>query len=80
MQQETGTTERDTNVVAQACIETASKPEHAAATGQEGTTEASKELEKAALQAEAAAMEDARNGLVSFRNTEMSQKKHHMCH
>ena len=73
VQQETGT-----KVVPQACIETASKPEHAAATGQEGTTEASKELEKAALQAEAAAMEDARNGLVSSGNGDEPKETPHV--
>ena len=73
VQQEIGT-----KVVPQACIETASKPEHAAATGQEGTTEASKELEKAALQAEAAAMEDARNGLVSSGNGDEPKETPHV--
>ena len=78
VQQETGATERDTNVVARACIETSGKQEHAAATGQEGTTEASKELEKAALQAEATAMEDARNGLVASGTGEESKEPPHV--
>eukprot|EP00434_Breviolum_minutum_P043195 symbB.v1.2.038491.t1/scaffold6015.1/size21752/1 len=70
--------QRDDSWVLRAPTLSLGKQEHAAATGQEGTTEASKELEKAALQAEATAMEDARNGLVASGTGEESKEPPHV--